>query len=813
MGILNQNVGRSGTMPSAPPPTYSTFSRSMSALSAPSNFIAGLARLPASDYGWEDWKRRNLSWNAAGRDTWKDVLGDVGMQPGMARSALGFAGDLLFDPLNLVSMPLKGASLGARALRGLGKVGTKIKEAPVTGRLADELGERFVTGYGMPEEYRMVRGALDRDIRGIREKAFTEVRDTLKGTDVPTRTALTIGLEKGSADPALQGNLTQLRKLLDEAFENEFKSGVILEKQKLPNYVPYMNKRGGGWRPRGPVSLGHEVTARNPYAEPRRWKSIEDALKGGAEPDIAKIMDVRLRKGRSAARSADFLKDVAERFGFQGKVTGWKKISESVQGQDVTKDMMTKLGVPLKDIYLPPEIAADVNKLFISLNKEPSKIGSLFDKAQATWRALATIYRPAFHATNYLGNVFNAQVGSDVFLPLAQLRRGSNFAQAAAKHGKEAVEKAMETYGLKQAGTSFVSELGPENLVKQIEMGRTPLWRHPIRHAEAGARKLGSSIEGASKEALFLERLRRGDTIEDAIRSTNKSLFDYGDLTNFERNVMRRIMPFYTFPRKNVPLQLRGLVENPKVAAGYAKFKQDADKLAQEQGTYVPEAYRPGWLSREAGVQVPFLSKPGAPVFVNPYLPLQDLNKLLLPYLGSKAQSVLGETMNAISPFIKTAPELLLNKSFLSGAPLADEQLLKEMGYMAPAKASGITRFLGEMGIPGVAEPIKKKGRDLSWESPLALDYALKNFLPLFESGGKSLTAMREAPELVNNPMAAWNFFSPLRFYSRTPAQHRKDIQDTQTELKSLQRKRTKRERERTAGEQAARLRRIRGYL
>ena len=63
-----------------------------------------------------------------------------------------------------------------------------------------------------------------------------------------------------------------------------------------------------------------------------------------------------------------------------------------------------------------------------------------------------------------------------------------------------------------------------------------------------------------------------------ASNQVKEALFDYSDLSHFERNWMKRALPFYTWTRKNFPVQIKHLVLNP----------QRAEKLhlAKEQFEY-----------------------------------------------------------------------------------------------------------------------------------------------------------------------------------------------------------------------------------
>ena len=47
------------------------------------------------------------------------------------------------------------------------------------------------------------------------------------------------------------------------------------------------------------------------------------------------------------------------------------------------------------------------------------------------------------------------------------------------------------------------------------------------------------------------------------IKAVQKYLFDYGDISPFERSVLKRVMPFYTWSRKNIPLQFEAIALHP----------------------------------------------------------------------------------------------------------------------------------------------------------------------------------------------------------------------------------------------------------
>jgi len=75
--------------------------------------------------------------------------------------------------------------------------------------------------------------------------------------------------------------------------------------------------------------------------------------------------------------------------------------------------------------------------------------------------------------------------------------------------------------------------------------------------------------EFIGKFIKYLHMREKGAVPLQAVKEANKWLFDYGDLAAWERTYARRVMPFYTFPRKAIPRVLEAMADNP---LGFAKY-------------------------------------------------------------------------------------------------------------------------------------------------------------------------------------------------------------------------------------------------
>jgi hypothetical protein len=84
---------------------------------------------------------------------------------------------------------------------------------------------------------------------------------------------------------------------------------------------------------------------------------------------------------------------------------------------------------------------------------------------------------------------------------------------------------------------------------------------------------------------------------------------------------MRRLMPFYTFTSRNIPLQAKGIAKHPGKYAAVQKAREEG-----RRSTGLPEGYEGGlnpYEARQLGLPIRF----GGKVYtVSSALPFTDLN-------------------------------------------------------------------------------------------------------------------------------------------------------------------------------------------
>lgn len=350
-------------------------------------------------------------------------------------------------------------------------------------------------------------------------------------------------------------------------------------------------------------------------------------------------------------------KQAAHRFIEEAKTMGVK-----IKGGEIPPGYATSTHSALKGYAFPEEIVSHMDNTYTSFTslKAVGKVLETIDKIQNFWKGSATFVNFAFHTRNMVSNMWQLHLaGVDNPKWIAQgmdtmiRKKMSAWQQGKRLFDVTDTRPIFKTAdGMKserQLYTEFVSQAlgGTGRFTADMEGLVARLQNNKIFKA-GGA--LGAAIEDSSKFALFAQR-RATMGVEQAADEVRKFLFDYTDLTDFERVWMRRFFPFYSWTRKNIPLQLAMLIENPSKFTQISKFKDAIENNAN--GEPMDERYMPDWL-KEAYPIYFGTSPDGMKKYfkLEGFIPAVDINQIGRP----------GEMFwEQMSPFIKTPAEMFMN--------------------------------------------------------------------------------------------------------------------------------------------------------
>jgi hypothetical protein len=220
--------------------------------------------------------------------------------------------------------------------------------------------------------------------------------------------------------------------------------------------------------------------------------------------------------------------------------------------------------------------------------------------------------------------------------------------------------------------------------------------------------KINSGIEKNARMALYMHNIDKyGDPVLAAQR-TKKVLFDYGELTQFEQKVMKNVIPFYTFMRKNLPHQLQTLAENPMRIT-------IPEKISQAVSTPLPEGapgYQQDQGSRGVNPLIPFfggmISTPDRPI----YAAGETLSPLIhaIKGEGKEAAGAIANLPSGPAPgLLKALQEIHSGTDLFSGARVKPGAVSSAQRLVA-SQLPSIARLPGRVG-PVTTEDLTGKSK------------------------------------------------------------------------------------------------------
>ena len=284
------------------------------------------------------------------------------------------------------------------------------------------------------------------------------------------------------------------------------------------------------------------------------------------------------------------------------------------------------------------------------MNKFLEKVTSVTN----IWKALTTTIRPVHHLNNLVGNIFNNTLAgveaSSYKRAMETLNRVSRGKPK--QEDLDLMELAMKNGIFGQGHSDEYRRIFGEQQAKGIRKVENFAQNNKVT---SFMRKwLGDTTDNWSRLAHFESVLGKTGSDKLAAESTRKYLFNYGESTGADQAI-RLLIPFWTWTKNNIPLQLEQLMKQPRYYQTYLRL-QDASYESQgldrhNQRDFVRDAYfaTPWGTAR------------------NPRAPITDLNNLSSP------QEILKFLVNSSSPLVKTPFEQVAGKSFFTGAPIDNQ--------------------------------------------------------------------------------------------------------------------------------------------
>lgn len=412
----------------------------------------------------------------------------------------------------------------------------------------------------------------------------------------------------------------------------------------------------------------------------------------------------------------------------------------------------------LKGYYFGKDAAEQADQFVKNLkdiSQTSSKTLQHFDKVLSKWKAGVTIYIPSHHIRNMIGDVYFNWLGGvnstrpyGAALKVMQSQRGryEGIEATAALTDPQALRRVIEGKGApgpkgKQIALTMKNGEQITNdmvYVSAFQQGILPTTRvledipddvatalDKIKPLGGRGQRVAHSIsEGRDhyvRLAHYIDALKKSNrpflqATEDAAAVVRKWHPDGMDLTKFERNVMRRMFPFYSWTRKAFPLIIESLVATPGKVMAYPKGQYLLQNMMGIESPNMADPFPvdqlfPDWI-REKGIG-PVMGAPGDYTVINPGNPTMDL----ISSFSHPGRATIG----MINPAVRVPFELASGTEVQTGAPLdgrTTDYLIKQIPGL-----SHIGRATGEF---GVSETTKENSQGVN----------LQNILNMLTAGG-----------------------------------------------------------------------------
>ena len=246
---------------------------------------------------------------------------------------------------------------------------------------------------------------------------------------------------------------------------------------------------------------------------------------------------------------------------------------------------------------------------------------AFFDKFLNFWKSV-TLLSPSFHIRNFLGNWTNMSLSG---LNADEILSNTTEAWTEIVKREEILKKIVAgtatdaDKAFLASGNIYVEGLtsarrGVRDLENLAELERVSpnikgkfsgKLKGTYNKLVQGNFKFAERADEVQRLAMFKALRKKGLSEAQAIQRVREVLFDYGKLTGFEKDVMKRFFPFYTFMKENMQFQMKNMLQNSgrykNLFRGYKHYLEEVADLDEKD--------IPKYMTGNMWVPLPFVIK------------------------------------------------------------------------------------------------------------------------------------------------------------------------------------------------------------
>ena len=458
------------------------------------------------------------------------------------------------------------------------------------------------------------------------------------------------------------------------------------------------------------------------FGMPRTYKTLAEGMKEGVvyDQNFARVLGDYISSAKKAITAYDSF-EVLKKLNSEAGGKLLPSIKEDLAGKLPvgSVDIGEALGIKQLKGFAADKDAMEVFKSagrFVG-DQGTSDLLKLYDKALKPWKQFVTGLGPGavgYNVRNAIGDLQNMILGGfrnranamdRAYKALAYENYAKNMGKEAAlaKYGQGAANDLQKVFnsGLLR-GEQITEEMGERVSGLESKLGiTTSKAKKVVSQVADKLTSPGRFREEWFRAANMLDALdRTKGNVVDAAKLAAKSSLDYSNLTSFERNVMRRVIPFYSFFRQNMEFQLETFAKRPGAFVAQQKIINNlrktlsVDTMSEEDWAAMPE-----WMKTGVSIAV---GKKGSKVdilsgFGDPFSSITN-------FIGSTPKETLQKVASGSSPLLKMLVEQTTGQNLYQQEPIS-------AGYRGDAYKDSppfIKEFLDYKEVPRVTSDGKK---------------------------------------------------------------------------------------------------------
>lgn len=586
-----------------------------------------------------------------------------------------------------------------RAARSVNKyVGDAVEDALRRMELWEPRHSQFVAE--MDKRYKL----LEVDVPGGYADKFMKKIDEIQEKNQKLHAKLNKADKEMDAGNESRSLAAKRSKILDEIAANE---RTIQRLRDRGEYTPFgksqeqldkeltefqkdvrlgLERPGSEYTARGDIGL---IDERKAFDNPFMTVSLDDfvadltkaGLDEGAARGLAAVIDVELAARGIEGIGSKVMNQMPEWNAFllagrREKAHIWTQVEKQIE--DLLEDAGVVKGSDLYESVQRNVRAGALGRL------GSTQLGHAMLAITTGLKGWFTTVNPAHFTTNFLGDFSNRQVNG-TFRHLAPLDAAPKnkfweLANAMSRPGEINVNALQETWdigGRKMTGMEVLMLSRMSGLGRGYVGTDIAIMADAFEHAGKGpkewyrwAQRMNIKRENAQRLGTWVRHMQAGEDPIEAMVKTLRVHFDYTELTDFEKLVMRNVLLFYTWLKRNTMLQTSGIVTRPGLYSAWADAENHREKYVNE----------PGYFSEMGMLPSPFGN-------ISFAAPVADLRHLEVSW-----DNVRKTVFGAGHPFIRVPIEVATNTKMFTGGRIQDYE-----GEITP---SVFAKVLSMAGVP-----------------------------------------------------------------------------------------------------------------